>query len=513
MRPLTTRMKQAARPLLWEQSRWQMRRRVQEFLATIPEDRPTQNQGVVVVAPWGESFVPWYTLVVGLMLAKDGSAIRFVVDDVWRGENPKLHAINMRAIRSVMALVAQRFDVTYLSEVAPGPVSDEDFSEIERLAQLNATWALRGEMKQEGRADKVAEHRRQGQDALAHISAYFADLAPTDFLYVPGGVFGDSGLWLREARAKGLRVATFDAGGYETTMIASDGIACQLQDIPRAFHALTGQDAADNDRAFALQRAEQEMQKRRAGKDAFESQVANTSAVGREYEGGILLALNSSWDAAALGLHRAYPDNTTWIVETTRYLLENTDRLVIVRQHPAERLAMAATSEDYRKLLGDAFGDHPRLRFIAAADPINSYELLEQVGAVAVHTSTIGMEAVAFGRPVITGSASQYAGLGFVENATTRADYEALLSRAANGELEVTEQMRADARLCFYLTQCCNWIFSVFNPTDFKRWIREPLSRWYEQPSVQRMLASLATGVPVALLNHRHEAENSPAAS
>lgn len=505
MSTVSARMKEFLRPFLWKRSRWIMQRRTRQFLDTIPDARATNGSGLVVVGPWGDSFVPWYAVSIGLMLAKNGATIRFVVDDVWQSSGIVPHRVKMRAIRQIMAIVATRFDVVYLSEIAAKRLADDELRDVERLARLNATWSLRGEMKQEGRAAEVEEFRENGRHAAGHISAFFENLPPADFLYVPGGIFGDSGLWLREARAKNLRVATFDGGSYRTTLIASDGIACQLEDIPRAYRSLKEKSLDDRDRASALLRAQEEMQRRREGKDAFESQVSNTTKVGEQYQGGVLLALNSSWDAAALGLHQVYPDNTTWIVETARYLLENTDRPVIVRQHPAERLAIAATTEDYVRLLHEAFGDHPRLHFIAADDPINSYDLLERVAAVVVHTSTIGMEAVAFGRPVITGSGAQYADLGFVESARTVPDYERLLGRAARGELEVTAQQREDAQLCFYLTQCCNWIFSAFNPTDFNDWSREPLSHWHAEPAIQRMLVSIATGEPVALLNHRAE--------
>ena len=39
-----------------------------------------------------------------------------------------------------------------------------------------------------------------------------------------------------------------------------------------------------------------------------------------------------------------------------RYLLENTDRPVIVRQHPVERLAIARSSDDYGALLRETYG-------------------------------------------------------------------------------------------------------------------------------------------------------------
>jgi hypothetical protein len=403
-----------------------------------------------------------------------------------------------------MRRVAKRFEVSTLSHFAPLPLDDEDRVEVERLARLNATWALRGEMSQKCRQRLVNRSIAETSVAQGHIAALFDTVERPDLLFAPGGVFGDSGLWFREARERSIRVASFDTGGYETTMLATDGMACQLQDVPRAFRLLRDEWAEGAaDRAAALARADAEIAQRRQGTDAFESQLAGAGAGGSELEGGILLALNSSWDAAALGLHRAFASNTEWIIGTVRYLLEKTDRPVVVRQHPAERLPIAATSEDYASMLRQAFGTPSRLHFIAAEDPINSYSLLEQVAAVVVHTSTIGIEAAAFGRPVVTGSASYYSQLDFVAGADTREGYEALLGRAARGELAVISAMREDAKLCLYITQCCNWVFSAFNPEDFARWIAEPIARWEGEPAVARMVQAVMSGVPVAVLNHR----------
>jgi hypothetical protein len=244
------------------------------------------------------------------------------------------------------------------------------------------------------------------------------------------------------------------------------------------------------------------MARRRGGTDTFLSQVPDGGSGDARYDGGILVALNSSWDSAALGLHAVFTDNTDWIVQTVRYLLEHTEAPVIVRQHPAERLEIARTNDDYQAMLSQNVGAHPRLHFIAAADKINSYDLMQRVRALVVYTSTIGIEAAAHGKPVITPSNSYYARLGFVHRAGSREQYESLLSQAARDELTVDAAQRHDALLCYYLTQCCNWVFSPLNPSDFHQWSHRSLADWYADPNVQRMLVSLRDNVPVAYLNH-----------
>ncbi|WP_459789007.1 capsular polysaccharide export protein, LipB/KpsS family [Alteriqipengyuania sp. 357] len=480
-----------------------MASRVAEFLPEIPQERNGPD-AIVVVSPWLETPVPWITLALGLMMARRGAQVRFVIDDLPYGDRPLREKYLLGIVRQVMQRVAGRFEVVTLSDYAPEPLTDADRAEIDRLAQHNATWTLRGEMPRNGRARLIARETEQNSRAHGHIKGFFKATKAPDVLLTPGGFFSHSGLWMHEARAHDVRIGNFDAAGFRGMLIAANGLACQLRDIPRAFRRLHPQWETDStSREFALARAEEELAKRRAGKDRFSYQIGDSGTGESALEGGILVALNSSWDAAALGLHRAFDTNTAWIVGTVRYLLENTDRPVIVRQHPVERQPLAATSDDYAALLRREFGAPERLHFIAAEDPVNSYALLEKVAAVVVHTSTIGMEAVAFGRPVITGSSSYYAELGFVEYADNRADYERLLKAAAQRELSVSAAQRQDAKLCFYLTQCCNWVFSPFNPANYYEWVEQPLSHWAAEPAIARVIHSLNSGTPVAALNHQ----------
>lgn len=504
-------------PLGWLRNTWRMRAWVRATGPLIHPPAPGALHIGVVVTPWLDTTVPWFTLAAGLLLACRGNRVSFLVDDCPFGDNPARYRLVLRCLHFVLARVPVPCTQLVLSSQQTHPTQAgpdaRSRSAIERLAELNAVWQLRGEMLPAGRAayTRICTAQLNGADpAIAHL------LQPGafDLLFVPGGVYGNSGLWVRHARAAGIRIASFDSGGYGTVMVACGGIACQLQDIPVAFRQLKARCTADpGEQRFAIDAALAEMTKRRAGVDAFASQVQGGHGGDARFDGAVLLALNSSWDAAALGLHAVYRDNTEWIVETVRYLLSHTSAPVIVRQHPAERLAIANTSDDYGSLLHRHFGLQPRLHFIAAEQTINSYQLLERVVAVVVYTSTIGTEATALGKPVITPSHSYYAGLGFVWQCTDLASYHACLTEAAQGRLQVSASMRDDAHLCYYLTQCCNWVFSPFNPSDFQDWGTLGPAHWLADTTVQRMLTSVQHNIPVATLNHQAALTSPPVAT
>jgi hypothetical protein len=259
---------------------------------------------------------------------------------------------------------------------------------------------------------------------------------------------------------------------------------------------------AGEERALVFKFAQEEIGKRRAGTDKFSSQVKGASVKRPEYAGGVLIALNSPWDSAALGLHAVFDTTQEWIVETVRYLLKNTDAPVLIRQHPVERLPIARSADDTRVLLQQHFGQDSRLHFIAAEDPVNSYDLMEQVKAVVVYTSTIGVEAAAHGKLVITESTSYYAALGFVFNASSTEDYYSLLGDAVAGRLEITSKMREGALTCYYITQCCNWMQTSFTVQDFPSWSRRSVVELSLDRSVQTVLRAIETDTPIAYLNH-----------
>ncbi len=482
----------------WLRDTWRMRRFVRQApSAPAGTEAP---RAAAIITPWFGSPVPWFSMAVGLLLASRGHRVTFVLDDQLFGADSRIWRLQLSCLRAVLAVVGRRHPVLRLSDFrAAGEIDAGTQAAIDRLAYLNAVWARKGETG----IDTEAMRRSAAQlvDSQRAITALL-DRHPQDLLFVPGGICATSGLWLRTGRSRGIRVSTYDSGGYGVLLLAADGIACQLHDIPRAYAALRDETQAAEERRLVIGFAEEEIGKRRAGTDKFSSQVKGVSGKRPEYEGGVLIALNSPWDSAALGLHAVFETTQDWIVQTVRHVLEHSEAPVLVRQHPVERLPIARSVDDTRALLRQHFGDHPRLHFIGAEDPVNSYDLMEQVAAVVVYTSTVGVEAVAHGKLVITESTSYYADLGFVLKATTAQAYFGFLDDAVAGRRAVTPAMREDALCCYYITQCCNWMQTSFTVPDFPAWSRRPFAELARDATVDTVMTSVISDTPVSLLNH-----------
>jgi hypothetical protein len=444
-------------------------------------------------------------MAVGLLLASRGLRVTFVLDDQIFGAESRIWRLQLSCLSAVLAVVRRRHPVLRLSDFRVASEIDVDSRvAIDRLAYLNAVWYRKGETG----IDPTAMQRAVEQllDAQQAITALL-DMHPQDLLFVPGGICATSGLWLRSGRSRGIRVSTYDSGGYGLLLLAADGIACQLNDIPRAYAALRDEMQAAEERKLVIEYAEEEISKRRAGNDKFSTQIKGAVGKRPEYEGGVLLALNSPWDSAALGLHAVFETTQDWIVQTVRHVLEHSEVPMLVRQHPIERLPIARSVDDTLELLREHFGDHPRLHFIRAEDQVNSYELMEQVAAVVAYTSTVGVEAVVLGRVVITEATSYYADLGFVLKAATAQAYFSFLDDAIAGRRAVTPAMREDALCCYYITQCCNWMQTPFNVPDFPTWSQRSLIELAENSSVDMVITSIVSNIPISLLNHRRRSK------
>jgi hypothetical protein len=496
-------------PLHWIRQTHQMLRFVRAY-APLADSPDSQYRYAVVVTPWLGTAVPWFSVAIGMILAATGSKVAFVVDGSPFGENMIRFRLILSCVRRVLAALDRQFEVMELGAPAGGgELNAEEAAMVARKANLNAVWAMRGEMKEDGRTRYTKRIMKQ----LAYSAGAIRDFLARhkfDCVIVPGGVYGSSGLWAELAGANGVRLASFDSGGRGVVTIATSGVASQLQDIPRAFALLKSGVTSENQWLFVREAALAELQRRRTGTDRFSSQLHNTAELDPRFEGAVLLALNSSWDSAALGLHRVFESSARWVVETVRFLLEQTRAQVIVRQHPAERFAAGRSTDDYKRLLQETFGTDPRLTFIAAADPVNSYDLLELVSVVLVYTSTFGVEAALRGKVVITASSSYYSDLGFIWRATSLDQYNTHLRDAVNGHYTVSEQMKADALACYYLTQCCNWISSPLSPEGYNDWIRIPFKELVRQDGVQITCTALRDNVPTSFLMHLVKLRDAP---
>jgi Capsule polysaccharide biosynthesis protein len=464
---------------------------------------PGPTPVAVVVMPWFGTPCPWYSVALGLGLARRGIPITFVWHDPPFPEPSSYVDLQNDEIGRVMRELGRRFPVLRVSDQAEDRSADAGDAElVERLTDANLTWRLRGADPEERDVALGRRMHRHLADALARVRPLVRDHA-FRYAVVPGGVLGPSGLYLAAGRAAGVRVATFDAGlGWNA--IDTDGVAAQLTDLPRAFALLA--DEPDGGGA-AVAAAREEFDKRRSGRDQHRYQ--STAPAGRAAGAStdILIPLSVIFDTAALGRHHLFPDSQTWLIETIEVLLRETRDPIIVRQHPSERHALERSRFDVRAILSHAFGSNPQVRFVAADDPASTYDLVDAARLVLPFVSTIGIEAAALGKPVIVSGAVYYAGMGFVWAPSRRDEYLETVGRGARGDLALLPDQVDRAWRCFYLSAVCNRVWTDFTaqPPDYWRWVRRRPDELYDDPDVADTLTAIDQNVPLAIVRHRRQ--------
>jgi hypothetical protein len=281
------------------------------------------------------------------------------------------------------------------------------------------------------------------------------------------------------------------------------GIAAQSADVPRAFDVLWNSGERTRQAAIAVARAE--FQRRNESSDRYGFQAVPAHAVSSDVDNGILIPLNVEWDTAALGKRVHFESTGEWLTATITAILEMDGGPVTVRQHPSERRERQRSKLDVASILRDRFGDDPRCRFVAADDPVNTYDLLRSARLVLPFVSTIGIEAAAIGKPVLMSGAAFYSDLGFVWSAESRDEYLALLRRGSMGELGPLPEQSERAWTCYYLAAVRNRIWTDFTaqPDDFWNWCRRSPDSIFVDPEVSDIMEAIDRDVPVSLLRHR----------
>lgn len=367
---------------------------------------------------------------------------------------------------------------------------------------------MRGELKEKGRAKYYSTASGQLEKANLSISSFF-QRTNFDYLYLAGGIFSTTGLYLNLAKRFGVRVNTYDSG-QGVILTSTCGIAAQLSDLPIAFQKIKEQ-PNDNLTNAIIKEAEKQLKLRRAGKDSFSTQV-KAEAAGPRFDPGCLILLNSPWDSAALGIHQVFNSYAEWLTDTIGHILANTRETVTIRQHPSERYPIVQSNDNYAELIEKKFGKTDRIKFVDAYSDVNTYQLMNEAKLIICFSSTAGIESVLFNKPVIVASRCYYSKLGFVQNPKSRDEYFQAISSILENEsryIPDNAQMN-DAYICYFLGQCCNWVFTEFTPMykNFIDWVNhKELKGIYTSETVELYLYSINNGIPLSYIMSQKKLE------
>lgn len=488
----------------------------QERCANFPvtcSPRPGGRKFAVLVTPWLGTAASFFNMEVARMLAADGEDVRVIFDccDVF-GNAPVAHEVE--GLEAAVRALPTGLPVVRVTEDSPAREIAADEETARYVIYENGIWRTRGETS-------VARFVERKEASLVRLRQHVARVrelvtnSGIEWLLVPGGVWGISGLYVAATQSAGVHLMTYDSG-KRAIVTCQDGIATHQADIARAFPIVVNL-LAENPahRTRVLEWSRRELGERTAGRGSylnFQKQAATGRAEG---DSNIFVPLNLRWDSAALNRTRLFSTVEEWITALVQWVATEPEARLCIRQHPAERNKVTASSDDVGALVRRINTAGDRVRFVAAEDPVNSYDLLRTARVVLPFTSTLGMEAPMLGIPVVTSAKNYYETFSFAARAESQEHYFQLIGQAIRGELTVSPEASEDAALVYYLTQHCNFLLTVFTAeaTEFLEWARLSPQELWNRPDTLDLKRAILTGEPLASIRFARYLAESPDAN
>lgn len=457
----------------------------------------SKNKIHIVISPWMGTAVPWYSITIGLLLTKKRMKVRFILDDLPFGQSPSFFDFQKRLISMILHRVNKKsgIDWSNLSSYASSNITSNT-NAVCKIAKLNSIHFTKGELNIEQRVTYEEKILPQLIEAQKFYKAYIDAELPEKFI-LPGGIWGNSGILMQLCQEHTIQAATYDSGN-ELVLFSHNGVASQLKDIPSVFHRIW---LIQEERDFAYYSGKDFLMKRMKGLDdafSFFNEKSLTIAETDFY----LIVLNSVWDSATLGLHTVYQSYFEWVISSVNWIIENTNSNIVIRKHPAERLASLDNTDNYRDRIKDIYKDNFRVILIDSSQDISSYQLIKRAKCVLGFSSTVIVEAVALGVPSIITSSTYYSDLGITYTANSEVQYYDYLMAADNKKLHVSEEMKQRAYVINHITQRCNWIKTQFTPQpqNFQNWVSYKSIETLESDLV---IQAIVENEPTSYLKHK----------
>lgn len=438
--------------------------------------RQSTRRITVLVTPWLFTAVPYFSIEMGRMLAAAGADVTYLQDFSNLLHNAA-HSRETARVQEILDQLKVRAKVAELPPASDTEIPEKFLPLIENIAYENAVRTAGGESGVPQNAAGMEKNVSALCEHLKSILAFLRGEKP-DLVFLPGGVFGISGLYVVASQISGTPFTTFDSG-VGKLLFTHDSIAAHMEDLTVAFRQIYPElDSADGEAVIAY--ARERLAVRRAGRDVFRLQPASEKAAQKKsYD--IFVPLNFRTDTAALLRQKLFKNVQDWLSALLEWVASQPDASVVIRQHPCERISEYRGKDDwmaflkpFRSRLGK------RLRFVSAWDKVNSYDLLENAKVVLPYTSRVGIEASFLGIPVILCAKCYYADLGFAHMPETREEYFNMVRSALDKKLHVGDETRRRAAFLYYLVEECCLHSTVFNPTpgDSMQWINQEPSEF-----------------------------------
>ena len=472
------------------------------ILETIPV-KNTQKIGIVCIAEMIKT-VSWYPIAQCIMLRYRGYDVSLIVDCLYSFDDyiyfdgiTDIASIYIDYIVEKVKKKWPSFEVLKIDSKNKSKLDDEDIHMTEKYAPYVVKWldSRKDEVFLTGDENRVNIAEGILQDTMVCIKKFFQD-RHFDVINVYTGIHRHRCVYTYLGRKMGIRAATFDGDEKGVSLNETDGISGWSCDIRKL---IDGNYFTQNEKERLVNIAKKNFVKR--ANSTVEDEGYNYQRVGRQiitesYD--VIIPLNISWDSAALGLDYVFKDEIEWLQKTLEFLMHNTNVSVMVREHPAQSKTTEFHYRDYTKEVPIINKYPDRIRYAKADEDINTYQFIEKCKLVLPYTSTVGLETIIMGKPIVVHTNVYYR--KYVCSADNENDY----FKKIENYLTCTQkddycQEEVYLAYLFQMNHCIKTKWSEC----YDEWLDNTLEELNQTEGVDEIIDIIALGLPAIYHNVR----------
>lgn len=403
--------------------------------------------------------VPFFSVQTGLSLRRKGHCVKFLFD-LEKGFGNFRNSSELEGIIKVRAALQQAGYETMESLKEMRLPSPHKISPIVRRFYFE-------NLVKENNSEEKALRNYDPQKILSY-NLKIARIKETlkEFrvgeLVIPGGVFGWSGAYLLACQDLRIRFWTFDSGpGFIN--VSRNSIASHFDEFQSALRKIS---LSRQVYRRILGEVKTTYRKKSRGLDSLRYMQGADNRVSKKTKSDALILMNYRIDTAAMMPTKLFPTTQAWLTQTSEWFQKNRLRLII-RRHPCELDPQSRSADEYRYLLKY----HPsRVQFFNFKEHHNTYKLITRTRVVLPFSSRTGIEALYYGKPVVTCAKNYYRHLRGISRPRTIREYFAMIKK----NLKRTKPVPAtpEVILAAYLSEFCLFKKSGVTPMaeSFAKW-------------------------------------------
>ena len=311
--------------------------------------------------------------------------------------------------------------------------------ELQAAVEVTSLWdtqytLMREEVDLNGDDSIVFNLRRARNTFAARAALAWMQSHCPDVVIVPNGLILELGIIFCVARHLGIPAVTFEFNDQHEQIWLAQNSSIMRQDTDYLWEARRTRPMTEDmyERLADLENARRGARvwgksKRLWQYISAQGEEQTRKMIGLDDRPVVILAANVLGDSLTLGRHIFSTTMSEWIARTVKFFADRREIQLVIRIHPGETLVPAKSME---KVVRETLPELPEhIHVIAAAEKINTYDLIEIADLGLVYTTTVGLETAMNGRPVIVCGQTHYRGRGFTLDPNVWDEYFVMLER------------------------------------------------------------------------------------